>query len=52
MPLVLSKVITNAIRSISLTLACINVDQTLDVISALVTCASRAKQVASANAGY
>jgi hypothetical protein len=52
MPLVLSKVITYAIRSVSLALPCINVDQPLDVISTLITIASRAKQVASANSDY
>jgi hypothetical protein len=52
MPLVLSKVITNPIRSISFSLPLVNVYQTLDVISTLVTIASRAKQVASANSDY
>jgi hypothetical protein len=50
MPLVLSKFITNPIRSVSLALLLVNVDQPLDIISALVTCASRANEVTSADA--
>jgi hypothetical protein len=37
--LVLSKVITYAIRSIRFALSSVNVDQSLDVISALIACA-------------
>jgi hypothetical protein len=46
MPLILSRVITNPIRSVSSTLLLVNVYKSLDVISALVTHTGRAYEVA------
>jgi hypothetical protein len=44
--LILSVVITNSIRSISFALSSVNVDEPLDVITALVTHTGRAYEVA------
>jgi hypothetical protein len=52
MCLILSVYVTSALNTISFALLGINVDQPLDVITALIACAVSANQIARSNADY